>query len=79
MSSKSLLRNEIEKISIGQNENAIHFKNTSWIKTTTSTDNARSAQCNIIIVDEYVKTDKRIIDSVIREFFKAPRNPGYLK
>ena len=72
------LRNEIAKISIGQNENAIHFKNTSWIKTTTSTDNARSAHCNIIIVDEYVKTDKRIIDSVIREFLKAPRNPGYL-
>ena len=74
----SFLRNEIAKISIGQNDGSVYFKNDSWIKITTSTDNARSAHCNIIIVDEYVKTDKRIIDSVIREFLKAPRSPGYL-
>ena len=74
----SFLRNEIERINISQNDGSIYFKNTSWIKTTTSTDNARSAHCNIIIVDEYVKTDKKIIESVIREFLKAPRNPSYL-
>lgn len=74
----SFLRNEIERINISQNDGSIYFKNTSWIKTTTSSDNARSAHCNIIIVDEYVKTDKRIIESVIREFLKAPRNPSYL-
>lgn len=73
------LRNEIAKISISQNDGAIYFKNGSWIKTTTSTDNARSQRANIIIVDEYVKTEKRIIDTVIKEFLKAPRSPGYLK
>ena len=74
----AFLRNEIARINISQNDGAIYWKNDSWIKTTTSTDNARSAHCNIIIVDEYVKTDKRIIDSVIREFLKAPRDPAYL-
>lgn len=75
----AFLRNEIEKINISQNDGSIFFKNGSWIKTTTSTDNARSQRANIIIVDEYVKTDKRIIDTVIKEFLKAPRSPGYLK
>ena len=75
----SFLRNEIAKITVSQNEGSIYFKDGSWIRTTTSTDNARSQRANIIIVDEYVKTDKRIIDTVIKEFLKAPRAPGYLK
>lgn len=74
----AVLRNEIDKISIGQNDGEIHFKNGSWIRTTTSTENARSLRANIIIVDEYVKTDKHIVDSVIKEFLKSPREPGYL-
>lgn len=74
----AFLRNEISRMNISLNEGAIYFKNGSWIKATTSTDNSRSQRANIIIVDEYVKTDKRIIDTVIKEFLKAPRSPGYL-
>lgn len=75
----AFLRNEISKISLGQNEGSVYFKNESWIKITTTTENARSAHCNIIIVDEYVKTEKKIVDSVIREFLKSSRSPGYLR
>lgn len=74
----SFLRNEISKINISQNDGEIHFKNGSWMMTTTSTENARSLRANIIIVDEFVKTDKHIIDTVIKEFIKSPREPGYL-
>lgn len=74
----SMLRMEIEKCSIGQNDSSIYFKNGSWIKVRTSTENARSARANVIIVDEFRMVDKKIVDSVIREFLKAPRRPNYL-
>ena len=63
---------------IGQNDATIKFKGGSWIKTRTSTENSRSARANIIVVDEFRMVDKKILDSVIREFLKAPRHPKYL-
>ena len=79
MKRSSMLCNEIEKVSIGQNDAIIKFRNGSWIQTRTSTDNARGARANIIVVDEFRLVDKHIIDTVIKEFLKAPRQPGYLE
>ena len=73
-----ILKSCIEKISIGQNDASIYFKGGSWIKTRTSTENSRSAHANIIVVDEFRMVDKHVLDSVIREFLKAPRHPKYL-
>lgn len=68
----------IEKISVGQNDAYVIFKGGSWARTRTSTENSRSARANIIVVDEFRMVDKKILDSVIREFLKAPRHPAYL-
>lgn len=46
-----ILRTEIEKCNIGQNDATIMFKNGSWITTRTSTDNARGARANIIVIE----------------------------
>lgn len=71
-------RNEILYCKIGQNDATIMYKNGSWIKSRTSTENARSARANVIIDDEFRMQDRKIVDSVIREFLKAPRRPPYL-
>jgi len=54
------------------------FKNGSWITTRTSTDNARGARANIIVVDEFRMVDETILNLVIRKFLTSPRQPGYL-
>lgn len=72
------LRNEISDVFVNQNKGEIYFANNSWIKTRTSTDNARSARANIIVVDEFRMVDKTILDTVIRKFLGDPRHPEYL-
>lgn len=78
MKKSPMLCSEIFDVKIGQNDAQIIFRNGSWIQTRTSTDNARGARANVIVVDEFRLVDKKIIDTVIREFLKAPRQPGYL-
>ena len=73
-----ILQSCIKEMKIGQNDATISFKGGSWIKTRTSTENSRSARANIIVVDEFRMVDKKVVDSVIREFLKAPRHPKYL-
>ena len=73
-----ILQSCIAEMKIGQNDATISFKGGSWIKTRTSTENSRSARANIIVVDEFRMVDKKVLDSVIREFLKSPRHPGYL-
>lgn len=79
MKMSPILCTEIEKCNIGQNEAIIMFKNGSWITTRTSTDHARGARANIIVVDEFRMVDEIIISQVIRRFLTNPRQPGYLK
>lgn len=73
-----ILRNEIKRCNIGQNDATIEFWNGSWIKTRTSSDSARSARANLIVVDEYRMVDKLILDTVIRKFLADSRHPAYL-
>lgn len=79
MKQSPILRSEIEKCSIGQNDASIYFKNGSWIKTRTSSENSRSARANIIIVDEFRMVDETILNTVLRKFLTSPRQPKYLK
>lgn len=60
------------------NKGEIHFKNGSWIKVVTPSDNARGARANILILDEFWMIDANIINGVLRRFLTAPRNPAYL-
>ena len=78
MKHSTFLCSEIEKCNIGQNDATIMFKNGSWITTRTSTDNARGARANIIVVDEFRMVDENILNMVIRKFLTSPRQPGYL-
>lgn len=75
----SILRSEIEKCNIGQNDASIYFKNGSWIKTRTSSENSRSARANCIVVDEFRMVDETVINTVLRKFLTSPRQPKYLQ
>ncbi len=78
MKQSSILRSEIEKCNIGQNDASIYFKNGSWIKTRTSSENSRSARANCIIVDEFRMVDETVLNTVLRKFLTSPRQPKYL-
>ena len=78
MKQSPILCSEIEKCNIGINDAVIMFKNGSWITTRTSTDNARGARANIIVVDEFRMVDEIILNLVIRKFLTSPRQPRYL-
>lgn len=72
------LWNEISDIKVSLNDSICEFKNGSWIKIVTANDNARSKRANIIVVDEFRMVSKNVIDTVLRRFLTAPRQPGYL-
>lgn len=78
MKQSSILRSEIEKCNISQNDASIYFKNGSWIKTRTSSQNSRSARANCIIIDEFRMVDETILNTVLRKFLTSPRQPKYL-
>ena len=78
MRQSPILCSEIEKCNIGQNDATIMFKNGSWITTRTSTDNARGARANIVVIDEFRMVDETILNMVIRKFLTSPRQPNYL-
>lgn len=79
MKQSSILRSEIGKCNIGQNDASIYFKNGSWIKTRTSSENSRSARANCIVVDEFRMVDETVINTVLRKFLTSPRQPKYLQ
>ena len=78
MKESPILRSEIEKCNISQNDSSIYFKNGSWIKTRTSSQNSRSARANCIVVDEFRMVDLDVINTVLRKFLTSPRHPNYL-
>lgn len=78
MKQSPILRSEIEKCNIGLNDATISFKNSSWIKTRTSTENSRSARANCLIGDEFRMIDETILNTVLRKFLTSPRQPKYL-
>lgn len=73
------LTREIDELKTGSNDARVTFKNGSWIRAVASTQNSRSKRANMIICDEFRMIDKNIIDSVIRKFMTAPRQPKYLQ
>lgn len=73
------LRNEIDMSNTkftGQDAK-IMFKNTSYIKVVTASDNARSNRANILIVDEFRMVKKDTIDTVLKKFLTSRRMPPY--
>lgn len=72
------LNNEISEKTVGVNKAVIEFKNGSWIKVVTASDNARGSRANILIIDEFRMVDLDTIDTVLKRFLTAPRQPLYL-
>lgn len=73
------LNNEIKDISIGANKAEIEFKNGSVIRVATASDSARGMRANVLITDEFRIVDLDTINTVLRKFLTAPREPGYLR
>lgn len=76
--SSPLLQREISDIKISVNDSRVEFHNGSWIRTVASNDGARGARSNLLIVDEFRMVDLEVINSVLRKFQTAPRQPRYL-
>ena len=79
MPASTNLRNEIDMSNTkftGQDAK-IMFKNTSYIKVVTASDNARSNRANILIVDEFRMVKKDTIDTVLKKFLTSRRMPPY--
>ena len=49
MQRSPLLRSEISKVSVGQNDCAVYFKNGSWIRVVVAGESARGSRSNILI------------------------------
>ena len=72
------LRREITYASVGANKAVIEFANGSWIRVVTASDSGRGARANILVVDEFRMVDLDTINTVLRRFLTAPRQPNYL-
>lgn len=72
------LRREITYASVGANKAVIEFANGSWIRVVTASDSGRGSRANILIVDEFRMVDLDTINTVLRRFLTAPRQPNYL-
>jgi hypothetical protein len=72
------LRREITYASVGNNKAVIEFANGSWIRVVTASDSGRGARANILIVDEFRMVDLDTINTVLKRFLTAPRQPNYL-
>src|SRR5690606_7446971 len=78
MADSPLLQREISDIKETSNDPRVEFHNGSWIRIVAANDGARGARSNLLIVDEYRMVNSDIIDSVLKKFQTAPRQPKYL-
>lgn len=72
------LRREISYYTVGTNKAVIEFHNGSWIRVVTAADSGRGNRANILIIDEFRMVDLNTINTVLRRFLTAPRQPNYL-
>lgn len=78
MHRSALLRDEILKVTTGQNDCFVYFKNGSWIKVVVAGEGARGSRSNLLIIDESRLVSQKIIDTILRPMNAAPRQVGYL-
>ena len=81
-SKTGMLRREIKgsiRTSMNTDDPNVEFLNGSWIKVVASTQGARSARANLLILDEFRMIDPKIYKNVLRRFLASSRQPGYLE
>lgn len=69
---------DVSNIKTGLNESEIPFNNGSKIFTTVYGEGALGLRCHILIVDEFVRTEKEVINRVFDPMLSDYRKPLYL-
>lgn len=72
------LRAEIEEAQNSLSYAFCKFRNGSYINVVPARESARHYHCHILIIDERVKVDKNIIDTVLRPFLASERRPPFM-
>lgn len=78
MHKSSLITSEILRVSTGQNDCYIFFKNGSWIRVCVAGESARGGRSTCIIIDESRMVEQNIVDTILVPMNADPRHPGYL-
>lgn len=78
MHKSSLISSEILKVSTGQNDCYIFFRNGSWIRVCVAGESARGGRSTCIIIDESRMVEQKIVDTILVPMNADPRHPGYL-
>jgi len=81
LSKTGMLKREIlgnVRTNLNSDDPNVVFRNHSWIKIVSSTDNARSARANLLILDEFRMVKPEIYTLVLRRFLSNSRQPGFL-
>ena len=73
------LQSEVKEFVVNTQDAHISFHNGSSIFVVTANDNARHFRATMLFVDEFVKSDPTIIDTVLRKFLTEIRSPKYLE
>lgn len=73
-----LLVAEILKVTTGQNDCYVYFKNGSWIKVVVAGESSLGARSNLLIIDEARLIPQKIVDTILRPFNASPRQIGYM-
>ena len=79
MQKSALIRSEISRVSTGQNDCAVYFKNGSWMRVVVAKESSRGVRSNILLIDESRMVNQKIVDTVLKPMNSSPRQPGYLK
>lgn len=69
---------EVKDIKTGVNESSIPFKNGSTIFSAPYSENSLGIRTHILIIDEFVRTDKEVITRVFDPMLSDSRKPPYL-
>ena len=68
-----------KKTKINGTNAQVVFKNSSYIKVVTASDNARGNRANVLFMDEFRMIPKEVIVTVLRKFLTQKRMPKYTK
>ena len=73
-----LLVAEILKVTTGQNDCFIYFRNGSWIKVVVAGEGARGNRSNLLIIDEARLVPEKTLSEILRPMNSASRYAGFL-
>ncbi|HPE08194.1 MAG TPA: hypothetical protein PLT28_00480 [Saprospiraceae bacterium] len=69
---------DLTDMSWAVNDAHIGFRNGSRITVVTASDSARGYRAHVVIIDEYVRVDRDVINSVLKHLNAEPRHPKFL-